>query len=277
MQFFDHLKYQFKNSGIIAQIMVLNLIIFLPMNFSKYFFPDLINWFGLPINFEKFIYKPWTILTSMFTHQDFGHIFYNMLLFFMIGRIFVFVTNFQRGTQVVFIYLCGGIAGSLLLFVFSYFLNLNDGIAYGASASVMAITVASGVYSPNYPINLILIGEIKLKWLVAFVFLTSTVIDVAQNTGGKIAHLGGSIFGAIYALQLTRGNDLSLIFLTFFDSKNKSKLKVVHKQFYKNEVKINLNNEEIELNILLDKINKSGYESLSKTEKEHLHLLSKKK
>jgi membrane associated rhomboid family serine protease len=230
----------------------------------------------------KFIYRPWTIITSMFTHEDLGHIFYNMLLFFMMGRIFLFVTNFRKGVNLLFLYIAGGISGSILVFLFALVIpNFIGAIGFGASAAVMAITLAAGVFSPNYPINLILIGEIKLKWLVGFIFLTSTVIDVVNNTGGKIAHLGGSIFGIIYAVQLKNGNDLSEWFLGVFKRKHKVKLKVVHNQNKRGVRDEEYNgmkrDEERVLNDLLDKINKSGYESLSKSEKETLHLLSKKK
>ena len=281
MSAFENIKYELKKSGIIVQLILINLIIFLPMNFSKFFFPGLLEYFAMPMEPKIFITKPWTLFTSMFTHVEFGHIFYNMLLFFMMGRIYVYLTNFQRGSNLLFLYIFGGLSGAALTFLFGLlFPQFTGAIAYGASAAVMAITLAAGVYSPNYPVNMILIGEIKLKWVVGFIFLTSTVIDVAVNTGGKVAHLGGSIFGMIYAIQLKNGRDMGAWLGNVFKFKKRSKLKVVHKaskatrdEDY-NALK---RNDERTLNELLDKINKSGYESLTKGEKETLHQLSKKK
>jgi hypothetical protein len=127
-------------------------------------------------------------------------------------------------------------------------------------------------------VNLMFILYIILKWVVLFLFTTATIIDFADNTGGRLAHLGGAVFGLIYALQLKKGNDLSSGFSSFFRRKQKSKLKVVHKKAASDEAyNKSKADEQRMLDEILDKINRSGYESLSKKDKENLHRLSQKK
>ena len=146
----------------------------------------------------------------------------------------------------------------------------------GASAAVSAVAVVVGIMAPNMPVNLMLIGEVKLKWVVIASFVLSTLIDFSINTGGKISHIGGALFGLFYGLQMKSGKDISLIFSNLF--KRSSKLKVVHRQGNSpKDTGNSKSDEEKMLNELLDKINKSGYDSLSRSEKEILHQLSRKK
>lgn len=276
----EKLKYNWNQSGIIIQIILINILLFIPLNISIFLNLPLREYFILSLDPYKFIYKPWTFVTCLFSHEDFMHILTNMLWFYMMARIFIIVTGFTHWTKISFIYLFGGIVGNLLLIASSFLLpNLLPSSAYvlGASDGVMALSLALAVFCPNYVVNLILIGEVKLKWVVAFLFIMSTMVDLSVNTGGKISHFGGALFGAFYGYRLKNGNDISVWFtnLMKLDFLQKRKLKVVHRSQPKSNL-YQLNEDRI-LNDLLDKINRSGYESLTKDEKEKLHYLSKKK
>ena len=280
MSSLEKLKYNWSSSGILLQLILINVILFIPLNISASFGGNLVSYFALSLNFSEFIAKPWTFLTCMFSHESLGHIFSNMLLLFMMGRIFLVVTGFTHWTKITFLYLFGGISGNILLlmskFLFPGMLAAN--YALGASDGVLAIALAVGIFCPDYIVHLILFGEVRLKWIVAVIFILSTLIDLQVNTGGKISHLGGAAFGIIYGWQLKNRNDLSDWFTALFTSGFKrSKLKVVHKKNKYSSYNSYTDNDEQLLNALLDKINKSGYESLKKEEKETLHRLSKKK
>lgn len=279
--FFNNLKYQWKNSGVIFQIIIINAVIFILLNLSSFFEWNLWQYFVLNLSDpSEWLYKPWTFISCMFSHLELGHVFFNMLAFYMFARIFIVVTGFEHWSKITFIYIAGGIVGILFLIGFSFlFPRISGGYILGASDGVMALMLALGFYAPNYIVNLLFIGEVKLKWVVAFLFVVGTVVDLSVNTGGKISHLGGAVFGALYGIQLKRGNDLSAWFTNLFKKRHRpAKMKVVSKKGYSDSAgsKLRRDDERI-LNELLDKINKSGYESLNKQEKETLHYLSKKK
>ncbi len=162
----------------------------------------------------------------------------------------------------------GGLVGALFYFLL-YSLILNkDVVLLGASASVMAVAVVTAIYAPDLPVSVFFIGSFPLKWVVLVLFIVTSIIDIADNTGGKVAHIGGAFFGLLYGMQLKKGNDL----MGFFKRKPKTQsknLKVVHS--------IQMDADEKTLDEILDKINKSGYESLSKKEKETLQKIASKK
>ncbi|MFN5460925.1 MAG: rhomboid family intramembrane serine protease [Bacteroidota bacterium] len=278
--FIENIKYNWKQSGIIIQIILINILLFIPLNISVFLDASLRNYLVLSLDPQEFLFKPWTFITCLFAHEQFMHILSNMLWFYMMARIFVVVTGFTHWTKITFIYIFGGIIGNILLIISSFLLpGLLPKSAYvlGASDGVMALSLALAFFCPDYIVNLIFIGEVKLKWVVAFLFIVSTMVDLSVNTGGKISHFGGSIFGVFYGFQLKKGKDISNWFtnLMKFDFLRRNKLKVIHR---KKDLKgVNSKGDEHALNILLDKINRSGYESLSKIEKETLHQLSRKK
>jgi membrane associated rhomboid family serine protease len=200
----------------------------------------------------------------MFTHVEFGHLFFNMIYFYFMGEIFSSIVGEKR---LWFVYLMGGLAGAILFAVFANLFLVGNAYLLGSSAAVTAVAIVAAIYAPNLPVSVFFIGSFPLKWVVLVLFLLSTVIDFTINTGGKVAHLGGAIFGLLYGFQLKKGNDL----MNLFKSKPKSKnLKVVHQQ-------TKVEADEKTLNEILDKINKSGYESLSKQEKETLQKIAAKK
>ncbi|MGB4775224.1 MAG: rhomboid family intramembrane serine protease [Daejeonella sp.] len=233
------------------------------------------NWLTLNLSMPPYLpalgYKFWTILTYMFSHKGLFHLLFNMLWLYWMGKIFL---DFLNSRQFTFTYLSGGFGGALLFILaynfipaFSERLYLSMGLI-GASASVMAIVTATATLLPDYTINLLIIGPVRLKYLALVYFLLDIIGIAGSNPGGSIAHIGGAIMGFVYIKQLKKGNDWSKIL------QKKPKLKVVQKN--KPTVKnTNLPDQEL-IDSILDKINKSGYENLSKKEKEQLFKASKK-
>lgn len=225
---------------------------------------------SVPAFYRELPYKFWTIISYMFVQRDFFHILFNMLWLYWMGRIFM---DFLNKKQFIFTYLSGGIAGAILyLLAYNlipvFLINAPNSILLGASASVMAIVVATATLVPEYSIQLILFGNVKLKFLALAYFFLDIIGMSGANPGGSIAHIGGAIMGFIFIKQLQNGNDLSKLF------DRKSKLKVVKN----NSPKASKNDfaDQAVIDSILDKISKSGYDSLSKAEKEQLFKASKK-
>ncbi|RYD91251.1 MAG: rhomboid family intramembrane serine protease [Sphingobacteriales bacterium] len=217
----------------------------------------------------------WTPFTYMFMHAGFFHILFNMLWLYWMGQIF---EEYLGNKRTIGLYLFGGLAGGLL-FVAAYnlipaFTSVNaaaSATVVGASASVMAIIIATATLLPNYTIQMFLIGPVKLKWLAIFYVLIDFISIAGANPGGEIAHLGGALMGFIYIKQLQRGNDWVGGITKMFSPK--PKLKVVSTNFSPKKPAGIPQEEEIDR--ILDKISASGYDSLSKQERESLDSLSK--
>jgi membrane associated rhomboid family serine protease len=235
-------------------------------------------------NLEELIMRPWTIITYMFLHEGFLHILFNMLWLFWFGRIFL---RYLNQKQLLTTYLLGGIFGAgLYVLAYNLLPGLSYGLMLGASASVSAIVLAISFYVPNYTLNLMFFGEIKLKH-IAIAFVVLDVLQIAgDNPGGHIAHLGGALYGYLFAVQLKRGKDTGRKFALVMDSlasmlKRQPKMKVSYKSEAKTMTDQDYNRSKAqnqkEVDKILDKIAKSGYESLTKKEKEILFKMSDKK
>lgn len=261
-----------KGFSAISQLLLINGVVFLLGNisFHLFHFPAL-NYLMLPARMKELATSFYTPFTYMFAHEELGHAFFNMIYLYFMGQIFASIVGERR---LWFVYIAGGIAGAIFFLVlFNIFFAGAPAFLLGASASVTAVAIACAVYAPNMPVNLFFFGEFKLKWVVLIFFLINTAIDLSQNTGGKVAHLGGAFLGLIYAAQLKKGNDLMDMFsLKFFKRKKPAKVYQM-----KNTSTSKVSNEEKTLNELLDKINRSGYDSLSKQEKETLQKIASKK
>ena len=223
----------------------------------------------LPAYIPKLLTHFWTPFTYMFMHAGVFHILFNMLWLYWFGQIFEEYLGYKRTLG---LYIMGGLMGALF-FVLSYntipaFTHANAafyGTMVGASASVMAIIIATATLLPDYTISLILIGPVKLKWLALF-FIAMDFLGISGlNAGGEISHLGGALMGFIYIKQLKNGNDwignISKLF------KPKSKLKVVSKNPLRPAGGVP---RQEEIDFILDKISRAGYDSLNKQEKEIL-------
>ena len=287
----NNLKQEFKQGTILNKLIYINVGLFLffsILNVFSFIFqfdikPILSNLY-LPANNNTLSHQPWAFITYMFLHNGFLHLLFNMVWLHFGGKIFL---QYLQPKQLLTTYLLGGISGGLLfILAFNYIPALQgltlDARALGASASVLAIMVAIATYSPNYSIHLPFIGMIKLKQ-IAIVCVVLDILSIPNgNAGGHIAHLGGALFGYFYIKQLKKGNDFSNGFSNFLNKlvntfKPKSKLKAVHKK-YKSDYEFNKNraNQQKEIDVILEKIAKSGYESLSKSEKATLFSASKK-
>ena len=289
--FIDDIKYNFRTGGALMKLIYVNVAVFLALTIIRlfgFFFKtnligDVLPWIAANSGITEMLYKPWTAITYMFVHEGFWHILFNLILFYFSGRIFESILNGKRLTAVYFL---GGLAGFLLYFiaynVFPVFEHAAIPIL-GASAAIMAILVAIATYTPNLELRLILLGNVKLKYIAIF-FVAADILflDKGTNTGGKIAHIGGALFGFLYSLQLKKGNDLANGFyavVNFFRDliKPKPKMKVASSnqskgyqtRYYQTDSKSE-KEKQMKIDAILDKISKSGYDSLSKAEKEFL-------
>jgi len=293
----DDLKWQFRHGNIISRLVLINIIVFLFFSICKIFFfftesvplfKQIMNWLYLPANPLKLIQRPWTFFTYQFLHQGFLHILFNMLWLYWLGRILV---NYTSERRIWFIYLFGGIVGGLAYVLayntFPVFTSITkEPFLLGASASVMAIVLATATLLPEYEIRLFFLGFIKLKYLALAAVLLDIITIDGGNPGGHIAHLGGAFFGWLFMSRFKKGKDLSSGYYQIIDwCKEKLSKNPKPKVAYINEEKINerysKTNASIEkdrqaaIDAILDKIGEGGYDSLSAEEKEFLFRISK--
>ncbi len=247
--------------------------------------PDVAAWLMSSSDLPTLVRKPWTVITYMFTHWSIGHIFWNLLILYFIGRIFEDLLGPRR---MLGNYLMGGLVG-LSLFIISYnlfpvFQNMVGSPILGASAGVMAVLIGLAAYRPDLELHLLIIGAVRLKWIaLAIVFIDLISIRESANSGGHIAHLGGSLYGYLAGRQLLRGNDWSLNIINSLDnlfkpfrSKGHAPKMRVEKRFVRSTVSNDIaynaakKDKQERVDAILDKISRSGYDSLSKEEKDFL-------
>ncbi|HTB06495.1 MAG TPA: rhomboid family intramembrane serine protease [Bacteroidia bacterium] len=269
-----------KNAAVLTRLIVINIIIFIIANLLNNVSSVVagpLHYVTLPSSLREFIREPWSLFTYMFIHVELWHMVFNMLWLYWIGRIFVEFMGQQRLMEV---FIFGGLAGGLLfMLVFNTLLTSYPSELLGASAGVMAVIVATAVLVPDYTIFLILIGPVKLKYLAIASFILTSIIDFSSNSGGKIAHIGGAAYGLLYMTQYRKGNDISGSVINFFKrigrvfsrSKSEKHLKVS----YSKRTDANKASKQRKIDEILDKISKSGYDSLSKEEKDFLFKSSK--
>ncbi|MEZ7838573.1 MAG: rhomboid family intramembrane serine protease [Flavobacteriales bacterium] len=283
------LKYRFTSANALFKLIYLNLVVFVLVNFLatlSYLFQSelfsIVSYLALPVSLKALLFKPWTILSYMFMHVEFFHILSNLIYLYFAGQIFL---QYFNAKKLYSIYILGGLAGGisyLLAFnLFPVFNSYSSSHLMGASASVLAVLFAVATYVPNYKINLPFIGSIPIKYL-AIVSVFIDIISIPEsNPGGHIAHLGGALFGVYFISRLKKGKDLSIPFYNLVDSIaslfKKKHLKTVHKRTKTDdEFRAEKAGRSELINTILDKIAKSGYDSLSAKEKEYLFKNSKK-
>jgi membrane associated rhomboid family serine protease len=289
----DDIKQSFRQGSQLTRLIYINLGVFIFVNLlgSLAFLlasnpPDLIRWFAVPAHIPALITKPWTLFTYMFLHEGFWHILMNLLWLYFGGRIFEDLLGEKR---LLSTYILGGLSGALLYIItYNIFPVFNEVLpiarALGASASVMAIIVGIATKVPNYRVHLIFLGPVKLKY-IAIVFVLLDLISFQDgNAGGHLAHLGGALFGFFYIRRLEKGKDMSQYFFaitsaltSLFKSNKKQKVKVVYKKSGGKQTKASKSSDEQSVvDEILDKISKSGYDSLTKEEKDTLFRASQK-
>jgi membrane associated rhomboid family serine protease len=291
----DDIKRTFRNGNNLTRLIYINIALFLIITIIGVIGflvvnPEIINQtirlLSVPSSLNTLLVRPWTLITYMFTHKELLHILVNLLWLYWFGKIFL---EYLDQKKLVAVYLLGGISGA-----FTYVLSYNifpvfQGVVgesiplLGASASVMAIVVSIAVYVPDYTVYLFILGRVKIKYIALGIFIFTSVMDFSVNSGGKLAHIGGALFGYLYILSYRQGRDIGKgvnkvieFFTTLF--KPAKKLKVTYKRtaddFEYNQVKVD---HQKEINKILDKISKGGYDSLTKTEKDTLFRESQKK
>lgn len=237
--------------------------------------------------------RPWVLITHMFVHVGLWHFAMNMLVLYWFGRIF---GDLMGDRRVVPLYILGGLAGALVYFIGVNLIYPSDSIAFGASAAVMAIVVAAAIVAPEYRVNLILLGSVPLKYIaLAYVVFDFIGLASMSNVGGHFGHFGGMLMGWLYIYMVRNGNDPADRINDFFDwvkslftkeTKPKSNLKVSYKaksvsskkkgKAKGKQVSDTEGEHQAKLDKILDKISKSGIESLSAEERAFLDKASNK-
>lgn len=293
------LKEKFRRGNIFIQLIFINVGIFVIgtlisvfLQLFKLSIPGIYELFALPASFTTFIHQPWSMFTYMFMHSGFLHILFNMLWLYWFGILFLqfFSAKHLRG-----LYVLGGICGGLFYMgaynTFPFFSDAIDtSVLVGASASVLAIVAATAYREPNYRIQLFLFGAIRLKYLALIVIGMDLLSITSENAGGHIAHLGGAIGGILFAASLSKGWDLTFWinkildgFVSLFEKKTwkrKPKMKVHYsnntsrEQDYEYNARKKAQSDEVDR--ILEKLKKSGYESLTTEEKKSLFDASKR-
>jgi hypothetical protein len=201
-----------------------------------------------------------------------------MLWFYWFGIIF---TDFMGSKRLLYTYLIGGIAGGLLFIAFSNAFMPGSNLI-GASAGIMAVIVATAILVPDYELHLIFFGAVKLKYLAIGAFVLTSLIDFSVNSGGKVSHIGGALYGMLYMYQYRKGTDYAEIAGNFFDRmgklftfKGKTKLKKAGGSGIKQKPAPG-DEKQKKIDAILDKISTSGYDALTKEEKDFLFKSSSK-
>ena len=294
--FISDLKNRFNRGNISLQFIYINVGVFVVTSLVSVFLLlfnwDAVSWLNyleLPAWIPQFGAQPWSIFTYMFMHVGVLHLLFNVLWLYWFGELFLsfFSARHFRG-----LYILGGLCGGLLYIlaynVFPYFEPYVYGsYLLGASASVLAIVVATAVRQPEFRVNLMLIGVVRLKYVALFMVVTDLLFVTSGNGGGHIAHLGGALAGWWFAWSLQNGHDITRWINQIFDwfsggfkfktSSKKPKMKVerggTHADYEYNARK---KQQSEEIDRILDKLKKSGYASLTTEEKKQLFDASKR-
>ena len=284
----EGLKSFFMQKTILSRLMQINIVIWLICRFISVFtwlfnisdIAFVTKLFAVPSDISALAEKPWSVFTYMFLQEAFWHLFFNMLMLYYGGKIFL---QYFSQKQLLLTYIFGGLVGALFFVLafnaFPVFENMKgQAVALGSSASVLSILIAAATYRPDYTLNLFLLGQVKMKW-VAIVFVVIDFLSISKgNSGGHIAHLGGALWGFLYAYMLKNDFDIYKI----FKKKAKIRIKTVNSDNYharpKTDEQYNAERamEQEETDRILEKIAKNGYSSLSDKEKEFLFRQSKK-
>lgn len=285
MSFWNEIKMQYSMGGVVEKLIYWNIALFaipyvLLGIFSLFSIKfGFMQWVSLSSDPSDLLWKPWSILTYAFFHGGIFHILFNLIILFFISRLFL---TFFTQKQLLNVYLVGALFAGLI-YIFSYLifpaLISNRATLIGASGAVMAVMFATTTFAPQMQVRLLLIGNVKL-WHIALFYLIIDLISLSSsNTGGHIAHLGGALFGYLFVKYLQRGTDITAWFGGFMDyvangfktgNKKKHFKKVYHNAAPKAAPKAPKDKTQQQIDEILDKISQSGYDSLTKEEKEFL-------
>lgn len=288
MSILEDLKLQFKIGDVVTKLIFWNIAFFAIPNILF----GILQLFHINIDFLKYVslssdpidllWKPWSLISYSFFHSGFLHIVFNLIMLNFVGRLFLI---FFTQKQLLSLYFVGSIFAGIIYILCYGFIPALTGITVsvvGASASVMAILFAAVAYSPLMNIRLMFFGNVKL-WHISLVLIVVDLVQLPmENTGGHLAHLGGAFFGYIYVQQLKQGRDICSWFSNILDTlvnvfgkKKAMPFKKVHRNYNQPPAKaiskiVTKDKKQQQIDEILDKISQSGYESLSKEEKEFL-------
>lgn len=295
VSFFDRLRAFFEQRNTLPRLIMINILVFLCIKIISVILwlsnaPfDLSLFFAVPASLSQLLKQPWGIFTYMFLHERFFHLFFNMIVLYIFGEIFL---QYFSQRKLMSTYICGGLVGGLFYIVaynlFPVFEKVNEiSYALGASASILAILIVIATYVPDYRINLLFIGPIKLKYFAIAIVIIDILSIPIGNAGGHIAHLGGAFWGFLYIWLFQRGIDMYVPFNKFYlNSKEKNTHFRTHKTTKTSASKRPVSDEDYNarraeeehvIDKILDKIAKGGYDSLSSKEKEILFKSSNRK
>ncbi|HKL36121.1 MAG TPA: rhomboid family intramembrane serine protease [Salegentibacter sp.] len=293
----DKIRYKLQTATVVEKLIAINVLVFflfflfrtiaylfqLPSDF-------LLEWFVFPKEPGEFIFKPWSIITYAFLHGGIWHILSNMLILYFSG---IYFLNYFSPKRLLNYFFLGVIMGALVYMLsynlFPAFQSMGRSYLIGASAGVMAVLVGIATYIPNMRVKLLLIGSIKFWYIAAFLVALDIIQIPMSNAGGHLAHLGGAALGYVYTKQLQKGNDIGSWFEKIMDSfsslfgssERKAKMKTVYRKNTNKKSatrprkstfsrKLDKDEKQKQIDAILDKISKSGYDSLSKSEKDFL-------
>lgn len=288
MDFFKQIQYHFKQGDILTRLIGLNVGIWVAvtvvnviLRLFNIHFSQYIEYLAVPSALPLVIKRIWTLVTYMFLHKGILHLLFNMLCLYWFGKMFLFAYS-QK--QLLGLYINGGLLGALV-YLISYnvfpFFTQNPQITYlmGASASIMAIIIAVAMQMPNMELRFFLMGSLKLKYVALIVVTISLLGITSANSGGELAHLGGALAGYLFIVFLRRGIDctkwftaIANGFVNLFVPRKRVKRTKFHyakpmSDAEYNQAKAKQNRE---VDAILDKIKRSGYESLTEDEKKKL-------
>ena len=300
MAIIDDIKFAYRRGSMLMRFIFINIAVCVILHLATLVAwmitgdqAAVLQWVELPSDLSLLIRRPWTLVTYMFSHYALLHILFNMLWLYWLGRIFM---EYFSPKQLTGVYLLGGWGGALL-FLLAY--NLMPSLAgnsvflIGASASVLAVIVATAVYAPDYKIGLLFLGEVAIKW-VAIVTVAIYLIGMETgNIGGNIAHIGGALVGAWFALRIKRGRDITRPLNAVLDAVvgifndrsfswpaarrgNKARPQQATTQQRQQPSRFDTVSEE-ELDRVLKKIKDAGYDALSDAERDMLFKASRRR
>jgi membrane associated rhomboid family serine protease len=294
----DDIHSKVKSGNPITWLIIINVAFFLMVNLLQMiyygsgghspngvFIRRLIEDLSLPLDRQALLHNPLSVVSFMFIHGDLLHIFWNMIMLYLFGKI---IADYTSNRKIVPLYLYGGFSGAVLTFtlvnLIPAFQVYRTDFLIGASASAMALIIASATLVPNVKLNLILIGPVRLIYVAIFVIVIS-IFNISDQSFvvGNLSHIGGALFGYFFIVQYKKGRDMSKGLNRFFDwikglfGSGSNTMKVVHKRPVSDEdYNYNRKIEQERLDRILDKISRSSYDSLTKEEKEILHKASRK-
>lgn len=288
MSILEELKLQYKIGGVVSKLIYWNVGLFA----IPYILLSVLTLFNVPVDFMKYVslstnpsdllWKPWSLITYSFFHSGFLHLFFNMVVLNFSSRLFL---TYFNPKQFLSLYFMGSIFAGLI-YILSYYLfpllsGLNSGLI-GASGAIMSVLFATAAYAPQMEVRLMLLGSVKIWYIAGALVLIDLVQMTQENTGGHLAHLAGALFGVVYIKQLQNGRDIARWFTKILDvlsnflgSRKSTPFKKIHKnhstEMPKRESKIvRKDKTQQQIDEILDKISQSGYDSLTKEEKDFL-------